>query len=243
MPRLKVFVTGTTGRVGRVLVPALREHYALVTLHRRPAPDDPTAVLGDLSDRAHLVSLMVGCDVVLHLAAMSRDAPFAEEIVPANIVGAYNVFQAATDAGVRRIVYASSCHVGRFKTGTHTIDPAEPYEPETIYGVSKAFGEVLGRYYHDHHGLEFIAIRIGWLLPYDDPELRTREGKRRIWLSHRDGIALFRLAIEKPGVGFAVVSGTSITSREILTLRSAREILGYEPQDDVVALYGPGEDR
>jgi len=240
MPRLKVLLTGATGRVGRVLIPAFRDHYDLRTLHRRPAPEDPTAVLGDLSDRARLAAQMAGCDVVLHLAAISRDAPFVEEIVPANIVGTYNVFQAALEAGVRRIVYASSCHVGRFKTGLHTIDARGPYEPETIYGVSKAFGEVLGRYYHDHHGLEFVAIRIGWLLPYDDPELRTRDSKRRIWLSPRDGVALFRLAIEKPGVGFAIVSGTSITSQEILGLRSARESLGYDPQDDVVALYGTG---
>jgi len=238
MVNLHVFLTGPSGRVGRVLVPAFRGRYNLKTLHRRPAPDDATAMLGDLSDRSRLTTLMAGCHVLVHLAAISREAPFAEEIVPANIIGVYNVFQAALEAGVRRIVYASSCHVGRFKTGRHIIDPANPYEPETIYGVSKAFGEVLGRYYHDHHGLEFVAIRIGWLLPYDDPELRTREGKRRIWLSHRDGIALFRLAIEKPGVGFAIVSGTSITSQEILSLRSARASLGYEPQDDVLALYG-----
>jgi NAD+ dependent glucose-6-phosphate dehydrogenase len=238
MSRLRVFVTGATGRVGRVLVPAFRERYELKTLHRRPAPDDPTAVLGDLSDQGRLASLMAGCDVVLHLAAMSREASFVEEIVPTNIVGAYNVFQAALEAGVRRIVYASSCHVVRFKTSQYTIDVRDPYEPETTYGVSKAFGEVLGRYYHDHHGLELIAIRIGWLLPYDDPGLRISESKRRIWLSPRDAVSLFRLAIEKPGVGFAVVSGTSITSQQILSLRSARESLGYEPQDDVVALYG-----
>jgi uronate dehydrogenase len=240
MPRLKVFLTGATGRVGRVLVPAFRECYELRALQRRPAPDDPTAALGDLSDRAPLASLMAGCDVVVHLAAISREAPFVEEIVPANIVGCYNVFQAALEAGVRRIVYASSCHVVQFKARRGAIDVGEPYQPETTYGVSKAFGEVLGRYYHDHHGLEFVAIRIGWLLHYDDERLRTSELGRRIWLSPRDAVALFRLAIEKQEVGFAVVSGTSITSQEILSLRSARESLGYEPQDDVVALYGAG---
>ena len=240
MGRLKVFLTGVTGRVGRVLVPAFRACYDLRTLHRRPVPDDPTAVLGDLSDRARLASLMAGCEVVVHLAAISREARFVEEIVPANIVGAYNVFQAALEAGVRRIVYASSCHVVRFNTSQQAIDVEEPYQPETMYGVSKAFGEVLGRYYHDHHGLEFVAIRIGWLLPYDDPDLRISESKRRIWLSPRDAVALFRLAIEKHEVGFAIVSGTSITSQEILSHRSARESLGYDPQDDVVALYGTG---
>lgn len=65
----------------------------------------------------------------------------------------------------------------------------DPSQPETTYGVSKAFGEVLGRYCPDHHGLESVAIRIGWLLPYDGPELRISESKRRIWLSPRDGVA------------------------------------------------------
>jgi NAD+ dependent glucose-6-phosphate dehydrogenase len=241
MSKLKVFVTGATGRVGRVLVPAVREHYELTTLHRRPAPGDPTAVLGDLSDPGRLASLMAGCDVVLHLAAISREAPFAEEIVPPNIVGTYNVLQAALEAGVRRVVYASSCHVVRFKTSQHPIEVDDPYEPETVYGVSKVFGEVLGRYYHDHHGLEFVAIRIGWLLAYDNPDLRTSESKRRIWLSPRDAVLLFRLAIEKSEVGYTVVFGTSITSQEILSLRSARDALGYEPRDDVAALYGPAQ--
>jgi uronate dehydrogenase len=240
MSRLKVFLTGATGRVGRVFAPAFREVYQLRTLYRRPAPDDPTAVLGDLQDRDKLRSAMDGFDVLVHLAAVSWEAPFVEELVPANIVGAYNIFQAAKEAGVRRIVYASTCHVVQVKAATHTIDADAPLQPDSLYGVSKAFGEALGRYYHDRFGIEFVAIRIGWLLPYDDPELRTNDFRRRTWLSHRDGIALFRLAIEKPGIGCAVVHGTSLTSEEILSLRSARDLLGYDPQDDVVALYGPG---
>ncbi len=238
--RLKVFLTGASGKVGRVLAPAFRDAYELRTLYRRPEPDDPTAVLGDLQDRGKLQSLMEGMDVLVHLAAVSREAPFVEEIVPANIVGAYNIFEAAREAGVRRIVYASSCHVVGFVDARHTIDVRDPFQPETTYGVSKAFGEALGRYYHDHWEMEFVAIRIGWLLPYDHPDLRTSEFERLIWLSPGDAVSLFRLAIEKPGVGYAVVFGTSITSREILSLRSARDILGYEPQDDVVARYGPG---
>jgi uronate dehydrogenase len=242
MSRLKVFLTGATGRVGRVFAPAFRELYQLRSLYRRPAPDDPTAVLGDLHDADKLRSAMDGFDVLVHLAAMSWNAPFVAELVPANIIGAYNIFDAAKEAGVRRIVYASTCHVVHVKTATHTIDADAPLQPDSLYGATKAFGEVLGRFYHDRFGIEFVAIRIGWLLPYDDPELRTNDFKRRTWLSHRDGIALFRLAIEKPDVGFAVVHGTSITAEEILGLRSARDLLGYDPHDDVVALYGPGPD-
>jgi len=239
MGRLRVFLTGATGRVGRVLVPAFREVYELRTLHRRPPADGADAVLGDLQDRDRLRALMEGFGVVVHLAAVSHEAPFVEEVVPANIVGAYNVFQAAQQAGVGRIVFASTCHVVQFRRSQRTIAAAEAYRPETIYGVSKAFGEVLGRYYYEQFGMEFVAIRIGWLLPYDDPELRTSAFKRGIWLSPRDAVSLFRLAIERPGVGYAVVFGTSTTDREVVSLRTAREALGYEPADNVVGLYGP----
>jgi uronate dehydrogenase len=239
MDRLRVFLTGATGRVGRVLVPAFREVYALRTLHRRPPEDDATAVLGDLQEPERLRALMEGFEVVVHLAAVSHEAPFVEEIVPANVVGAYNVFRAAHDAGARRIVFASTCHLVQFRQPEHTILTTDPYRPVTTYGVSKAFGEVLGRYYHDKFGMEFVAVRIGWLLPYDDPELRTSAPKRGIWLSPRDAVALFRLAVERPGVGYTVVFGISATDREVVSLGAAREALGYEPADDVVKLYGP----
>jgi uronate dehydrogenase len=237
---LSVLLTGASGKVGRVLAPAFRESYQLRALYRRPAPDDPTAVVGDLRDPGKLRALMAGCDVVVHLAAVSHEAPFVEQIVPANVVGAYHVFQAAHEANVRRIVFASTCHTVRIAEAERPAEVNDPYRPWTTYGASKALGEVLGRFFHEHHGLEFLAVRIGWLLPYEDGELQTSRLKRSIWLSPRDAVSLFRLAIETPGIGYAVVYGTSVTSPQVVSLRSARELLGYEPQDDVVARYGPG---
>jgi uronate dehydrogenase len=238
---MTVFLTGASGNLGRAVVGSLRNCDELRTLRRRPAPEDPNAIIGDLQNRAKLRCWLAGVDVLVHLAAVSNEAPFVEQIVPANIVGAYNIFQAAHEAGVRRIVFASSCHTVPFRHAEAVIDVDDPYRPETTYGVSKAFGEVLGRYYHEWFGVEFVAIRIGWLLPNDDPELHTSALKRGIWLSPRDAIALLRLAIEKPGVGYAVVFGTSLTSPEVVSLRAARERLGYEPQDSVAARYDSGD--
>ena len=239
MPKLTVFLTGASGKVGRVLAPALRDAYQLRTLRRRPSTDDPEALLGDLQDRGRLRSQMEGAQVVVHLAAVSGEAAFAQEITPANIVGVYNVLQAAQEAGVRRVVFASSCHTFQFRRSQQVIEADGPYRPETLYGASKVFGEVLGRYYHEMFGMEFIAVRIGWLLPYEDPELRTSAFKRGIWLSPRDAVALFRLAIERPGIGYATVFATSKTAREVVNLRAASEILGYQPEDGVLELYGP----
>jgi nucleoside-diphosphate-sugar epimerase len=95
----------------------------------------------------------------------------------------------------------------------------------------------MGRWYHDKHGMEFVGIRIGWFHPYDSPALRENEGARSIWFSPRDAVQLFRRAIETPNVGYALVFGTSITEVERLSLKTAREILGYEPEDDVTKLY------
>ena len=237
--RLEVFLTGASGRVGRVLVPAFRDLYNLRTLYRRPGPSAPGAVVGDLQSLDVLRETMAGADVVVHLAAHAHEAPFRDVILPDNIVGTYNVLQLAHEAGVRRVVFASSCHTVQFRSTERTIAADEEPRPTGLYGVSKVFGEALGRYYHDVCGMEVACIRIGWLLPYDEPGLRDDRIKRGIYLSHRDAVALFRRAIEKPDVDYALVFGTSRTAPPIVSLSEARDLLDYEPEDDVVALFGP----
>lgn len=179
---------------------------------------------------------MRGAEVVVHLAATSDETPFVESLVPHNIIGTYNVLQAALDCGVQRVIFASSCAaVGARRDWQEVpderVETDQPPRPHKLYGVSKVCGEVLRRYFFDKHALEFIAIRIGAFGPYKAPE-KAREGYGDLWLSPRDCTSLFRRAIEKPGVGYAIVNGTSRTIFEHLSLASAREILGWEPQDD-----------
>lgn len=235
--KLRVLVTGAAGRVGRSLCKGFRERYELRTLDRRPVPDDPDALIGDIRDLDFMKRALAGVEVLVHLAA--EPYPFAEwtkDLVQPNIVGAQRTFQAAQEAGVRRIVYASSCHTVLGYPWDKTVGVNAMPCPATIYGVSKHFGEVLGRYYHDRHKLEFIAIRIGAFVPTDSPAIRKPGECRRLWLSPRDGAAIFQAALEKPGIGYAIVFGTSITDFEFLSLREAREVLGYVPMDDVTKL-------
>jgi nucleoside-diphosphate-sugar epimerase len=232
MNTLKVLLTGARGRIGPHLAPAFRERYDLRTFDVKPAPDDPAAFCGDLQDFAALKSAMEGCDVVVHLAATSNEAPFLESLVQNNVIGLYNTYQAALECGVRRIVFASTCQTVMADWHERKkISPLDPPRPISIYGATKVLGEVLGRFYHDKHGLEFVAIRIGWFLPYDSELLQKRQGID-IWLSPRDAVQIFQLAIEKPDIGYAVVNGTSRTPVERVSLDEARRILGYEPQDD-----------
>ena len=238
MAKLKVLLTGAAGRIGRHLVGPLQEAWDLRTLDRKPVPGDPGAVIADLGDRAALERAMQGIEVLVHLAAYPDEGPFLEELVPNNVVGLYHTFEAARAAGVRRMVFASTCQtvLGRKEPGV--IFAHEPPQPCSLYGATKVLGEAMGRYYHNRHKLEFVAIRIGWFQPYDSESLRKRTwGGMNLWLSPRDSVKLLRCAAEKPGVGYAVVHGTSKTAVERLSLKEARELLGYEPEDDVNVLF------
>ncbi|MCW8129654.1 MAG: NAD(P)-dependent oxidoreductase [Planctomycetota bacterium] len=233
-PRLKVAVTGAAGRIGRVLCPLLRPHYDLRTLDRVPVAHDPKALLGDVRDLDFMRKALAGADVLVHLAA--EPYPFAnwtEELVEPNIIGAQRAFQAAQEAGVRRIVYASSCHSVLGYPWDQTVPVTATPKPRTLYGVSKQFGEILGRYYHDKHGVEFVAVRIGAFSEKGARHLRKPGECRMLWLSPDDGAFIFRSAIEQPGIGYEIVHATSRTEPEFLALEHTRELFGYEPADDV----------
>lgn len=231
MSKLRVLLTGVSGMIGRALLPSFREAYELRTLDRQPIPEDPGMIVANLTDAAALHRACADIDVVVHLAAASTDKfSFFEEIVPNNVIGLYNLLEAARQQSVRRVVFASTCQtVLRYPAG-QAITVADPVRPQGPYGASKVFGEALGRVYHDKHGLEFIALRLGAYQPYNSA--RTNETwAQELWLSPGDCERLIRCAIEKPDVGFAIVFGTSHTVRERLSRREAREILGFEPQD------------
>lgn len=243
MPKTKVLLTGACGRIGPALVEPFKTQYDLRLFDRLPGPDDVECVVGEIQDREAMARAMDGIDVLVHMAATSDEAPF-DQLLSDNIVGLHRVLETAVAAGVRRVVFASSCHVsGGYPWEEVVAGEAAPH-PETTYGATKAFGEALGALFSRRHKIEFIAIRIGWFCQYDDPLLRQNAVTRRLWLSPRDCVRLFTRAIETPDVAYAVVNGTSIPDGPVrMELDSAREILGYEPQDDPMALYGPREDE
>ena len=228
---MKVLLTGPSGRMGPHLVGPFREVYDLATFDLKPS-DQPQSFVGNLNDLESLRAAMRGRDVVVHLAATSDEAPFMEELLEPNVIGVFNVLEAARLENVRRVVFASSIQAvglnGRGKAEPTGVDMLP--RPNSMYGVTKVWGETLGRHYHDKHDLEFIAIRLGAFEAYDSPNLAKR-GYRSIWLSPRDAVGVFRAAIETESIGYAIVNATSITPVERLLLQPAREILGWEPQE------------
>lgn len=214
----------------------MRERYELATFDRESDPNDPLSFAGDLQSVEALQRAMEGCAAVVHMAATSDDAPFVEQVLPNNIIGMYNVLEAARLARVQRLVFASS--VQAIGSGMKWQDKSTgPFTarmmplPGNSYGASKVWGEAMGRTYFDKHKLEFVAIRIGAFQPYDSPWLKEGRAKD-IWLSPRDMFQLLWRAIETPAVGYAIVHGTSRVPNERMSLREARELLGYEPEDN-----------
>ncbi|MDX1935282.1 MAG: NAD(P)-dependent oxidoreductase [Capsulimonadales bacterium] len=239
MQRLTVLVTGPGGRIGPHLLPTFRERFDVRLLDRQPIPNEPETIIADLSDREILRQAMEGADVLVHLAATSDEAPFLDELVPNNVVGLYNTFEAAREAGVRRIVFASTVQTVAYYPHETTIEVTDPVRPITLYGVTKVLGEVLGRWYYDRHGIEFVGVRIGHFLNYDHPILLDpeRSWSRDIWLSPRDAAGILSACIEKPGLTYHLIFATSVSGRERLSRKPLREVLGYEPVDNVRTLF------
>jgi uronate dehydrogenase len=214
-----IAITGAAGVVGSVVARGLGGELRLLDI--RPGPG--IEVL-DLRDLAAVEKAFEGVEKVVHLGAIPTEAPF-EAILDGNLRTTHIVYEAARRQGVRRVVFASSNHAIGMYPRTQRIGSDDPVRPDTYYGVSKAFGEALGRLYSDKWGLEVACIRIGSFLerPADSRHLST-------WLSHRDGVALFRACLDAP-LRFTIVYGISANTRAWWDM-SAAEALGYLPQDD-----------
>ncbi|MGS0561623.1 NAD-dependent epimerase/dehydratase family protein [Microbacterium aurugineum] len=226
-----VLYTGGTGRMGRVIREGLASRYDRVVLFARTDTDESLfpgeeVVIGDLADLDALTAAAEGVDVIVHLGGIADEASF-EEIRRVNIDGTYHVYEAARRAGVRRVVYASSNHVVGFHPAEAVLDESASLRPDTFYGVSKAFGEALASLYHDKWGVESVLVRIGTFRP--EPEDRRQLA---LWLSWRDGVELFRCAIESAPVGCAVVYGCSANTGRWWNGDAGWAAIGYVPRDD-----------
>lgn len=255
--RRHVLVTGAEGTIGTIVRERLGDGYEIRSLTREPVAF-PSHV-ADIADLSAIRPAFDGIDAVVHLAASSAvDTPW-DEILPNNLIGTYNVFEAAREAGVTSFVFASSNHViGGYEVdgspALYELDDSRTYDqtveprPDSLYGVSKHYGEGLGRYYADRFGLRVICLRIGSVRANDDPSaaavlasspallgaMTTEQRRLRMratWLSQRDCAHLIQRAIEAEEVQFAVVYGISNNPRQFWDLEHARRVLGYAPQD------------
>ena len=228
----RVLITGAAGSVGSVLRTGFQGHYRHLRLTDiaplgLAAPGEEI-VPADMLDEDALADAMTGVDCVIHLAGLADEDTWPR-VLSLTIDGCFNVFEAARKAGVKRIVYASSNHVIGFHPRSRPLDTEVALRPDGRYGVSNAFGEMLGRLYADKHGMSVACVRIGSFRkkPEDRRQLMT-------WLSHGDAVRVFRRCVDYPDYHFVVIYGVSHNDRNLWD-NSKVAWLGYEPQDNAEA--------
>lgn len=225
----KIVLTGAAGRLGGYLrKPLAAKCETLVSTDIAPLTDSlikgESFVQADLADYAKMAEIIKGADMVVHFGGHPDEKPF-EDILHANIIGSYNIWQAAYEAGVRRIVYASSIHAVGLHPKTTAINIHTPHRPDSYYGLAKCFAEDMAKLYWDKKGLEAVCLRILSCANV------TNSRALGSWLSYDDLIHLVERAVDTPTTGFAVIYGVSNNDRSPVDNTGA-SFLGYRPRDN-----------
>jgi nucleoside-diphosphate-sugar epimerase len=242
--RRSVLVTGAAGNIGSYFAEHSCRHYKLrLLVHKDDDKDDVESICkfgkvitGDISNLKEMARFCAGIDTVLHLAANPSPHATWESLLPVNIVGTYNTFLAAKRAGCRRVIYASSIHA---VSGYHRdvqVKTSDPVNPGDLYGVSKCFGEALARYMAEQEGLSAICLRIGAFQPLESAKKESGIGMLDAFVSRRDLNQLIERCIDDETLKFAIFNGLSNNRFKRLDISDARDLLGYEPQDDLAEL-------
>lgn len=233
MPRQRILITGPGGRVGPHLLPLLRSRFALRLLDAQPlaAEGDDEFVRTDIRELDAVARACQGVAAVVHLAAVSDEDDFRTRLLPANVDGTYSVFEAARLAGVPKVIFASTGQTILYHGKGEWITPEMPARPWTLYACTKLFGEALGRYYADHHGMSVICIRLGWFQAPDSAALLSGHGHPREWCSPRDFAQLVSKSIESH-VRFGIFFGVSNNTGRYWDISNAQRLIGYDPVDD-----------
>ena len=245
MSEKRVLITGAAGLVGGILRSHWGDRYQLRLADIRPVGDLAQHEEYAETDIAAYDQVLEACadvNVVVHLAAdPSMQAKFYDTLLPLNIIGAYNAFEAAREAGCGRIVFASSINAVLGYRDQTDVKWDVPVFPQNVYGATKCWGEAVARVYADRHGLSCICVRLGsprfdqggdW-----DPDAINGS------FSRRDCAQLFGCCVEVEDVDFAIVHGVSRHRRSWMDLEVSRRVLGYEPQDGTAFPRARGADR
>jgi uronate dehydrogenase len=234
-----VLLTGAAGKIGSRARAYLRQRCQLRAtdiVDLGTVMDGEETVVCDLADESATRQLMAGVSAVVHLAGIPREAPI-QAIAQANLIVAWNVYEAAKEARTRRIVFGSTNHVTGFYAPEEQLGTDMPARPDTLYGASKVFGEALARLFWDKHGIESVCLRIGSAL-----ERPTAPRHLSTWVSYDDLNELIWCSLTAERVGYTVAYGMSNNDRAWWDNTGAKH-LGYRPRhraEDFAAELGQG---
>ncbi|MDF0601384.1 NAD(P)-dependent oxidoreductase [Psychromarinibacter sp. C21-152] len=229
-PRLtsdkRIAITGGSGRVGKAIRGALAGRVPSIRVVDIADPGalraNETWSKADISDRADLVRALVDVDAIVHLAGYPNERDI-EEILRVNVLGTHNVFEAARENGIGRIVFGSTNHVVGFYPRETTVSPTDPMRPDSLYGLSKCWGELEAGLYYDKAGIRSLNIRIG-----NAAERPTDARAKAIWVAPDDLAQLVLIGLEHPDIRCETVFGVSETDGDWWDNGRAAE-LGYVP--------------
>lgn len=226
----RVVVTGAAGRIGTAITERLAGRWQISATDRRGS----AAVDLDVTDAAACRRVFAGADAVVHLAAVPDPAAQWGELLPANVVGTYNVAAAAIHAGTRRLVLASSVQAVAAYPADYQVRGDDPPRPANLYGATKAWAEAVGSWVTATSPVQVVALRIGYYAK-ERPAADITPRDRAAWLSPDDCAELVRAAVEGEVDGFTVVNGVSANRYRKAAYGLAERKLGFRPTDDAWA--------
>ncbi len=225
----RLLVTGAAGQLGRVMRKRLAPMAEILRLADLspldPAGPNEECVQCDLADASAVDAMVADCDGIVHLGGISVERPF-EQILQGNIIGLYNLYEAARAHGQPRIIFASSNHTIGYYSQTERLGPDVPFRSDGLYGVSKCFGESLARMYFEKFGQETALVRIGSCTP--EPQ---NHRMLSTWFSQDDFVSLIEAVFRAPVLGCPVVWGASANDAGWWD-NSHLGWLGWKPKDN-----------
>jgi nucleoside-diphosphate-sugar epimerase len=233
IPFPKILVTGSSGFIGRTIIPYLADcGFTIRGYDREPSAWSDDFIQGDLLDFTALSHAAHGVDCIIHLAAFPDFADFASQLVPSNVLGLHNILEAARPAGVKRIILASSCQAAFLRNAPKPIKVKERF-PLNHYGLTKLWAEDMGQMYSRRHGLSVLAVRLGWAVrsPAEFEKMATSAEGRSLFLSHDDLREFFRCCLFARPTPFDVVYAFSKQQPELYDMKPAKRLLGFRPRD------------
>ena len=244
MVKKKVLLLGGTGRIGPGLIEEYLDKYEsyynlILGVHnKKNSNKEIKSVKVDISNIKSLKKAMKGVSFVVNLAANANPNAEFKDIIQPNIIGAYNVFEAARLSKCKRVVFASSVHAIKGFPHGHEVLATENPRPVNFYGASKVFGEELCRIFSSKYSLSCLAIRIGAYVSNDQAKTVcfTRHDYDYV-ISQRDMGQLIHKAIIAPkSVKFGILSGISNNAHKRMDLKFTGKLIGYKPKDDAFKL-------